>query len=88
MCVIPPTSTPRIMRCIYLIGLLLHAQSRHPVILRLHLISHEDIQGIFTPLFPQIQLLYALIATIIKVSIQFEKCVFHLCYNGQPVSTL
>ena len=82
MCVIPPTSIPWIMWCIYLIGLLLRAQSRHPVILRHHLISHEDNQGIFTPFFTRIQLLYTLIAMIIKVSILFEKCVFHLCRNG------
>ena len=69
MCVIPPTSAPWIMWCIYLIGMLLCAQSRRPVILCLRLISYEDIQGICTPFFTWIQLLYTLIATTIKVSI-------------------
>ena len=53
ICVIPPTSSPWIMWYFYLIWLLLHARSYYPVMLCLLLISHEDIQGIFTPFSPE-----------------------------------
>ena len=73
---------------VYLLDMIVvRAQSHHLVMLRLRLISHEDIQGIFSPFFYRIQLRYAFIATIIKVSIQFEPCVFHHCRNGQATST-
>ena len=67
----------------YLLDMIVvRAQSHHLVMLRLRLISHEDIQGIFSPFFYRIQLRYALIAMIIEVSIQFEPFVFHHCHNG------